>query len=122
MHCRTTTVAWLNSGTAWSAEGSDLNQFLMFDLGEVINVTTNTTKGRSHTNDYVSGFLIQYRTNVWDFSDYKEEDGIPKLFDANYNGFHKALTSFDQPIIAKYIGINPNWWADQIALRMESQC
>ena len=54
----------------------------MFDLGEVINVTTNTTKGRSHTNDYVSGFLIQYGTNVWDFSDYKEEDGILKLFDA----------------------------------------
>ena len=120
MHCRTTTVAWLNSGTAWSAKDSDLNQLQMFDLGEVMNVTTITTKGRSHTNDYVSEFMIQYGTNGRDFSDYKEVDGGPKLFDANYNGFHEARTSFDQLIIAKYI--NPNWWPDQIALRMESQC
>ena len=54
MHCRTTTVAWLNSGAAWSAEDSDLNQFLMFDLGKVVNVTTIITKGRSNTNNYVS--------------------------------------------------------------------
>ena len=64
--------------------------------------------------------MIQYGTNGRDFSDYKEVDGNPKLFDANYNGFHEARTSFDQLIIAKYI--NPNWWPDQIALRMESQC
>ena len=103
MHCRTTTVAWLNSGTAWSAKDSDLNQLQMFDLGEVINVTTITIKGRSHIYDYVSGFMIKYGTNSRDFSDYKEVDGSPKLFDANYNSFHEALTSFDQLIIAMYI-------------------
>ena len=73
--CRTPADAWLNSGTAWSAKDSDLNQFLMFDLGEVMNVTTITTKGRSHTNDYVSEFMIQYG----DLSDYKEVDSSPKL-------------------------------------------
>ena len=46
--------AWLNSGTVWSDKDSDLNQFLMFDLGKVMNVITITTKGRSHTNNYVS--------------------------------------------------------------------
>ena len=116
---RTPADAWLNSGTAWSAKDSDLNQFLMFDLGEVMNVTTITTKGRSHTNDYVSEFTIQYGTNGRDFSDYKEVDGSPKLFDANYDGFHEARTSFDQPIIAQYIRINPTRWADKIALRVE---
>ena len=104
-------VAWLNSGTAWSAKDSDLSQLQMFKLGEVMNVTTITTKGQSHTNNFVSGFMIQYGTNGRDFSDYKEVDGGPKLFDANYNGFHEARTSFDQLIIAKYI--NPNWWPDQ---------
>ena len=54
LRCRTPADAWLNSGTAWSAEGSDLNQFLMFDLGKVVNVTTIITKGRSNTNNYVS--------------------------------------------------------------------
>ena len=62
-------------------------------------MTTITTKGRSHTNDYVSEFMIQYG----DLSDYKEVDGSPKLSDANYDGFHEARTSFDQPIISQYI-------------------
>ena len=83
MHCRTITVDWLSSGTALSAKDSDLNQLQMFDLGEVMNVTTITTKGRTHTNNYVSGFMIKYGTNGRDFSDYKEVDGSPKLFDAN---------------------------------------
>ena len=60
--------------------------------------------------------MIQYGTNGRDLSDYKEVDGSPKLFDANYDGFHEARTSFDQPIFAQYIRIR---WADKIALRME---
>ena len=72
---RTPADGWLNSGTAWSAKDSDLNQYLQFDLGQVMNVTTITTKGRSHTNDYVSEFMIQYGNNGRDFSDYKEVDG-----------------------------------------------
>ena len=48
-------VAWLNSGTAWSAKDSDLSQLQMFKLGEVMNLTTITTKGRSHTNNFVPG-------------------------------------------------------------------
>ena len=85
MHCRTPVDAWLNSGTVWSDKDSDMNQFLMFDLGKVMNVITITTKGRSHTNNYVSGFIIQYGTNNWDFSDYKEVDGRLKLFDADHD-------------------------------------
>merc|ERR1719273_1167049 len=74
-HDRTPQDGWLNSGTAWSAKDSDLNQYLQFDLGRVMNITTITTKGRSHTNDYVSEFMIQYGNNGRDFSDYKEVDG-----------------------------------------------
>ena len=74
MHCRTPVDAWLNSGTVWSDKDSDLNQFLMFDLGKVMNVITITTKGRSHTNNYVSGFIIQYGTNNWDFGDLQQQN------------------------------------------------
>ena len=116
---RTPQDGWLNSGTAWSARDSDLNQYLQLDLGQVMNVTTITTKGRSHTSDYVSEFMIQYGTNGRDFSDYKEVDGSPKLFDANNDGFHEARNKFDQPIIARYVRINPTRWADKIAMRVE---
>ena len=116
--CRTPQDGWLNSGTAWSAKDSDLNQYLQFDLGQVMNITTISTKGRSHTDDYVSEFRIQYATGK-DYLDYKEVDGSPKLFDANTDGFHEARNVFDQPIIARYIRINPTRWADKIALRVE---
>ena len=116
---RTPQDGWLNSGSAWSAKDSDLYQYLQFDLGQVMNVTTISTKGRAHTSDFVSEFRILYGTNGRDFSDYKEVDGSPKLFDANYDGFQEARNKFDQPIIARYVRINPTRWADKIAMRVE---
>jgi len=110
---------WLNSGSAWSAKDSDLNQYLMFELPQVMNITTISTKGRSHSNDFVHEFRIQYGTNGRDFSDYKEIDGTPKLFDGNKDGFNEERNEFLQPIIAKYIRINPTRWADKIAMRVE---
>merc|ERR1712038_1079555 len=110
---------WLNSGSAWSAKDADLSQYLMFELPQVMNVTTISTKGRSHSNDYVNEYRIQYGTNGRDFSDYKEVDGTPKLFDGNNDGFHERRNEFLQPIIAKYIRINPTRWADKIAMRVE---
>jgi len=118
-HDRTPNDGWLNSGSAWTAKESDMSQYLMFDLGKVMNVTTISTKGRSHTDDFVEEFRIQYGTNGRDFADYKEVDGTPKLFDGNNDGFHEARNIFDQPIIARYIRINPTRWADKIAMRVE---
>lgn len=46
-------------------------------------------------------------------------DGTPKLFDGNYDGFHEARNIFEQPIIARYIRINPTRWAAKIAMRIE---
>ena len=91
----------------------------MFDLGKVMNITTIVTQGRSHTDDYVEEFRIQYGTNGRDFTDYKEVDGSAKLFDGNIDGFAEKRNVFEQPIIAQWIKINPTRWADKIAMRVE---
>ena len=58
-------------------------------------------------------------SNGRDFNNYKEVDGSPKLFDGNVDGFAVKQNSFEQPIIARYIKINPTRWAEKIAMRVE---
>jgi len=116
---RTAQDARLHSGSAWSAKESDFYQYLVFDLGQVMNVTAIVTQGRLHTDDFVEEFRIQYGTNGRDFTDYKEVDGHPKLFDANIDGLGEKRNTFDEPIIAQWIRINPTRWADRIAMRVE---
>jgi len=118
-HGRTAADAWLHSGSAWSAKESDFGQFLMFDLGRMMNITTIVTQGRSHTDDYVEEYRIQYGTNGRDFTDYKEVDGTAKLFDGNVDGITERRNLFAQPIIAQWVKINPTRWADKIAMRVE---
>jgi len=119
MHERMANDGRLHSGSAWSAKDSDINQFIMFDLGKKMNVTTIITQGRSHTNEYVREFRIQYGTNGQDFKDYKDVDGMPRLFDGNIDGFSEKRNVFEQPIIAQWIKINPTRWDAKIAMRVE---
>ena len=41
---RTAKDGWLHSGTAWSAKESDFSQYIMFDLGRVMNITAIVTQ------------------------------------------------------------------------------
>jgi hypothetical protein len=43
---RTAKDGWLHSGTAWSAKESDFSQYIMFDLGRVMNITAIVTQAR----------------------------------------------------------------------------
>ena len=116
---RTAQDGWLHSGTAWSAKESDFSQFIMFDLGRVMNITAIVTQGRAHSEDFVEEYRIQYGTNGRDFADYKEVDGFARLFNGNTDGFAEVRNVFDQPIIAQFVKINPTRWADKIAMRIE---
>lgn len=111
--------AFLWDGSAWTAENSDFDQALIVDLGTVKNVTGIATQGRAHSNEYVMEFRIQYGSNGKDWIDYKEVDGSPKLFTGNENGDYVIRNTFNQPIIAKWVRINPTRWQDRISMRME---
>ncbi|KAJ8950685.1 hypothetical protein NQ318_012765 [Aromia moschata] len=60
---------------AWSASESDFDQYLVVDLGQVMNITRIWTQGRPHSNEYVMEYRISYGTNDLDYVDYKESGG-----------------------------------------------
>ena len=51
--------ARLWSGSSWTAENSDFQQALIFDLGDIKNVTGIATQGRAHSKEFVMEFRIQ---------------------------------------------------------------
>ncbi|XP_031832226.1 neurexin-4 isoform X3 [Nomia melanderi] len=111
--------ARLNGGNAWTASSSDFGQYLVIDLGQVMNITAVATQGRPVQYEYVMEYGISYGTNGLDYVDYKEEDGNIKMFKGNVDGDTIKLNKFEVPIIAQWIRINPTRWRDRISLRLE---
>ncbi|XP_034248929.1 neurexin-4 isoform X1 [Thrips palmi] len=111
--------AQLNSATSWSAESSDFQQYFIIDLGNVMNITRIDTQGRKHTVEYVAEYTVSYGTNGLDYADYKEDDGNTKMFKGNRDSDSIRRNSFDIPIIAQWIRINPTRWNNRISMRVE---
>ncbi|XP_033223686.1 neurexin-4 isoform X3 [Belonocnema kinseyi] len=111
--------ARLNGGNAWTASSSDFDQYLIIDLGQTTNITSISTQGRAHQNEYVMEYGISYGTNGRDYVSYKDPDGNVKMFKGNVNGDTIRLNKFEVPIIAQWIRINPTRWRDRISLRVE---
>ncbi|XP_014482279.1 PREDICTED: neurexin-4 isoform X1 [Dinoponera quadriceps] len=111
--------ARLNGGNAWTASSSDFGQYLIIDLGQIMNITAVATQGRLLQKEYVMEYRISYGTNGLDYQNYKEEDGHTKMFKGNVNGDGIKLNKFEVPIIAQWVRINPTRWRDRISLRVE---
>ncbi|XP_015588333.1 neurexin-4 isoform X1 [Cephus cinctus] len=111
--------ARLNGGNAWTASSSDFDQYLIIDLGQVMNITEIATQGRPHNSEFVLEYGISYGTNGLDYVDYKQEEGYVKMFKGNIDGDTIKLNRFGVPIIAQWIRINPTRWRDRISLRVE---
>ncbi|XP_026281796.1 neurexin-4 isoform X1 [Frankliniella occidentalis] len=111
--------AKLNSDTSWSAESTDFIQYIIVDLGSVMNVTRIETQGRLHSTEYVMEYSISYGTNGLDYADFKEDDGNTKMFKGNRDTDTIRRNSFDIPIIAQWIRINPTRWNNRISMRVE---
>ncbi|XP_076761848.1 neurexin-4 isoform X1 [Xylocopa sonorina] len=111
--------ARFNGGNAWTASSSDFDQYLIIDLGHIMNITAVATQGRPVQNEYVMEYGISYGTNGLDYVEYKEEDGNFKMFKGNIDGDTIKLNKFEVPIIAQWIRINPTRWRDRISLRLE---
>ncbi|XP_053677139.1 neurexin-4 [Anopheles nili] len=111
--------ARLNGGNAWTAQQSDFDQQFVIDLGDVRNVTRIETQGRPHSNEYLTEYSISYGFNGLDYIDYREPGGNTKLFKGNRDGDSVRMNSFEVPIIAQWIRINPTRWQNRISLRAE---
>ncbi|KAK0161422.1 hypothetical protein PV327_009893 [Microctonus hyperodae] len=104
---------------AWTASSSDNSQYLIIDLGQVMNITAIETQGRETYGEFVMEYGISYGTNNLDYMDYKEEEGNTKMFKGNVNAESIKLNKFEVPIIAQWVRINPTRWQDRISMRVE---
>lgn len=48
------------ANSAWTPIENTYYHFLTFDLGETRTVTKIETLGRSHTNEFVTEYIVQY--------------------------------------------------------------
>ncbi|KAL1140158.1 hypothetical protein AAG570_000090, partial [Ranatra chinensis] len=111
--------ARLDEGKAWTASSSDFDQALIVDLGQIMMVTAIATQGRPHSMEYTMEYIISYGSNGLDYAVYKDPSGNAKMFKGNVNGDDIRHNTFEVPIIAQWIRINPTRWRDRISLRLE---
>lgn len=46
--------------SAWTPRENNYNHFLTYDLGEKRTINKIATLGRSHTNEFVTEYIVQY--------------------------------------------------------------
>ena len=66
-------------GNAWTAKNQDFSQYLVLDLGDVMNVTGIATQGRNSPKEFVMEYGISFGSNGLDYADYREIDGSTKV-------------------------------------------
>ncbi|XP_066260020.1 neurexin-4 isoform X2 [Euwallacea similis] len=111
--------AVLYGSSAWSAKDNDFAQYLIIDLGQVMNVTRIWIRGRPFSNEYVMEYQISYGTNGQDYAFYRDSEGDIRMFRGNVDGDTVHKNEFEVPIIAQWIRINPTRWRDRISMRVE---
>ncbi|KAK7119288.1 hypothetical protein R3I94_021208 [Phoxinus phoxinus] len=115
--------ARLNSqgfGCAWLSKFQDTNQWLQIDLKEIKAVSGIMTQGRCDSDEWVTKYTVQYRTNEklnWIY--YKDQTGNNRVFYGNSDRSSTVQNLLRPPIVARYIRILPLGWHTRIAIRME---
>lgn len=111
--------ARIDSGSAWTAQSSDFDQYLMVDLREKKTITSIVTMGKQYSSEFVQEFRLFYGDGGGDFTEYKDKEGNIKRFEGNRNGDTEVVNAFEVPIVAQFVRINPTRWRDRISLRIE---
>uniref|UniRef100_A0A8C1WWZ8 Retinoschisin 1 n=1 Tax=Cyprinus carpio TaxID=7962 RepID=A0A8C1WWZ8_CYPCA len=105
---------------AWLSKFQDTNQWLQIDLKEVKVVSGILTQGRCDSDEWVTKYTVQYRTNEnlnWIY--YKDQTGNNRMFYGNSDRSSTVQNLLRPPIVARYIRILPLGWHTRIAIRME---
>lgn len=66
--------------SAWSPELSSYNQHLTMELGARYKIHSVATRGRAHTKEYVTEYIIQYSDDGQSWGSFESQDGVDKVF------------------------------------------
>eukprot|EP00794_Sanderia_malayensis_P004421 gene4421-5011_t len=114
--------ARLNNNSAWCVDPNVLptRHYLKVDLGRAMNVVSIATQGFRNLNSWVNKYRLFYKKDggKWTAMDI---DGKAKVFTGNSDAHSIVKNKFPQPVVARYIGINPLSWSDtkDVCLRLE---
>ncbi|XP_037041687.1 neurexin-4 isoform X2 [Bradysia coprophila] len=111
--------ARLNGMTAWTPVENNYYNFLTFDLGEKKMIKKIATLGRANTKECVTEYIIQFSDDNEQWRSYVNPDGEVQMFKGNIDSDSIKYNSFEVPIIAQWVRINPTRWRDRISLRTE---
>nr|CAD7258923.1 unnamed protein product [Timema shepardi] len=104
---------------AWTPEESTYYHFLTINLDGPKQIHSIATQGREGTSEYVTEYIVQYSNDGEGWLSYTSALGEPEMFKGNINGDSIRKNSFEVPIIAQWVRINPTRWRDRISLRVE---
>lgn len=65
--------------SAWSPEVSSYNQHLTMELGDRYEIRSIATRGRAHTNEYVTEYIVQYSDDGQAWTSYESQDGVDEV-------------------------------------------
>ncbi|XP_078348383.1 uncharacterized protein LOC144633376 [Oculina patagonica] len=103
---------------AWSAGNRHDNSWFQVDFGRSVKVTMVATQGRQDLDQWVTEYRLSYSNDVISFQDY-EEGGYVKIFDGNTDRDTIVRNRLQNPIITRYIRINPISHHGWISLRAD---
>ncbi|KAM6984662.1 LOW QUALITY PROTEIN: contactin-associated protein-like 4 [Aplochiton taeniatus] len=105
----------------WSPFESNKYQWLEVDLGGRTEVTAVGTQGRYGSSDWVSAYQLVFSDTRRNWKQYRQEDSIG-AFSGNSNADSVVQYKLQQPVIARYLRLNPLDWNPngRIGLRLEA--
>lgn len=65
--------------SAWSPVLNSYNQHLTTELGDRYEIRSIATRGRAHTNEYVTEYIIQYSEDGQAWASYESQDGVDEV-------------------------------------------
>ncbi|XP_078659901.1 lymphocyte antigen 75-like isoform X2 [Branchiostoma floridae x Branchiostoma belcheri] len=102
---------------AWCAGTNDPNQWIEVDLLRSISVTGIQTQGRADYDQWVTTFRVQYSDDRTTWRTYGDGDGTD--FPGNSDRNTVVTTMFPNPILTRWLRVNPRTWSGHVSLRME---
>lgn len=66
-------------GSTWSPELSSYDQHLTVELGDRYEIRSIATRGRAHTNEYVTEYIVQYSDDGQAWASYESQDGVDEV-------------------------------------------
>ena len=111
-HCSAATAS-IDSSTAWC--GLTNGNYLQLDLGETpLLVSGVLTQGRGTLRQWVSAFRVETGISLLELTVRGE------FYNVNFDETTTVATSFDVPVVARYVRITPLRWSQHNSMRADA--